>query len=333
MKRRRHQLAAVLSAAAAVVLAGCAAPSLPGDTPAPAASPAEQVSAPPQQSCDNPRQSFAPRGGFGDGTLQQEIRARRPQQLVVGVSGDSKLLGSRVPGKPNEFEGFDIDLAKAVGRAIFGEGGETKVRFRVITAAQRIPLVNDGAEDGGVDLVARNMTMNCSRWEEVNFSATYFVADQRILVRSADEGRASADQLGARKARVCAPRGSTSIQRIANDPNYAGVVPVQVDQHTTCLALLQQGRVDAITGDSTVLAGLAEQDDGVTVLPGQFSEDASEPYGLAVAKDHPEFAAFVNDVLRDYIADGRWQASYDTYFKDALKAGTPPEPQYGRPAG
>ena len=32
------------------------------------------------------------------------------------------------------------------------------------------------------------------------------------------------------------------------------------DSHTGCLVLFQQGKVDAITGDDTVLAGLAAQD-------------------------------------------------------------------------
>jgi polar amino acid transport system substrate-binding protein len=326
VKRRQH-LAAAVTAAAALALAGCGAQPLPGDTLAPAAAPVEQVSPPAAETCDNPRQSFEPKGGFPARSLQQQIRDRRPQRLVVGVSGDSLLLGSRDPDNPNTFRGFDIDLARAVGRAILGEGGENRVQFRVITAAQRIPLVNDGADAGGVDLVARNMTMNCSRWEDVNFSATYFVADQRVLVRQVDEERSSAQELGEREARVCAPRGSTSIQRIANLPEYEGIVPVQVDQHTTCLALLQQGRVEAITGDSTVLAGLAAQDGRVVVLPGSLGE---EPYGLAVAQAHPEFAAFVNDVLRDYVADGRWQASYERFFADALGPAQAPAPEYGR---
>ena len=253
---------------------------------------------------------------------------------MVGVSGDSLLLGARDPNKPDSFSGFDIDLARAVAKAIYGPGGENQVQFRVITAAQRIPLVNAGSGDGGIDMVARNMTMTCSRWKDVNFSATYYVAEQRVLVPStasaADPKNATKvpQILGSEKARVCAPAGSTSIQRIANDPRFNGIVPVEVDQHTTCLAMLQQNRVDAITGDSTVLAGLAAQDTHVTVLDTSYG---AEPYGLAVSKEHKEFAQFVNTVLKDYISSGQWQKSYDRWFQKALGPATPPELKYGRP--
>lgn len=315
----------------ALALSACAAPSVPADSPAFTPAAATPVPTLAKDTCDNPRQSFDPYPSVAAGmaartSLQAAILQRG--KLVVGVSGDSKLLGARVPGDPTKFEGFDIDLANAVARAIFGPGGEKNVQFRVITAAQRIPLVNEGAAGGGVDLVARNMTMNCSRWKDVNFSATYFEARQQVLV-SRDSGLKAVTELGPAKARVCAPAGSTSIQRIAHDERFTGIVPVEVDQHTTCLALLQQGRVDAVTGDSTVLAGLRVQDPRFTTI---FDDSlATEPYGLAVAKSHPEFARFLNAVLAKYIADGDWQKSYDTWFKTPLQQpGVPPKPQYGR---
>jgi polar amino acid transport system substrate-binding protein len=327
VSRRSGGRVAGLVAVAALVIAGCAAPALPTDT---AAGPTPTPTAPPTlpaATCSNARESYAPLATTSVAAasgLPADIAKRK--RLVVGVSGDSLLLGSRDPAHPDEFAGFDIDLARAVARALSGPGGEVKVQFRVITAAQRIPLVNAGVARGGVDLVARNMTVTCDRWTQVAFSAVYLVAEQQVLVRTDATARTASD-LGKAGARVCAPAGSTSISRIAGDPAYAGIRPVQVDQHTTCLALLQQGRVEAITGDSTVLAGLAAQDPFVKVLPGSLG---AEPYGLAVAKAHPEFARYVNAVLRDYVADGRWQASYDRYFAPALGAAGPPAPQYGR---
>ncbi|WP_088287822.1 glutamate ABC transporter substrate-binding protein [Kineosporia sp. A_224] len=328
--RRRAAVLTALAAAGALALAACGAPSIPADTPAFTASPAAAPTALAKPTCTDATTSYDPlpatsgNAAFPGGSLQTAIRDRG--RLVVGVSGDSFLLGSRDPRRPTVFNGFDIDLARAVAKALSTPGSDVKVQFRVITAAQRIPLVNAGVDGGGVDLVARNMTMNCDRWDQVGFSAVYFVAKQRFLVRT-DSPSKSLPDLVAAQARVCAPAGSTSIQRMV-DPQYAGIVPVQVDQHTTCLALLQQGRVDAITGDSTVLAGLNAQDPDYTkVLDDEIGE---EPYGLAVDKDHPEFAQYVNAVLKQYIASGQWQASYDKYFAKALGAEQPPTPQYGR---
>ena len=57
-------------------------------------------------------------------------------------------------------------------------------------------------------------------------------------------------------------------------------IAVGADNHTGCLVLFQSGEVDAITGDDTVLAGLAAQDP-YAVVPDQKAFTA-EPYGLGV---------------------------------------------------
>ena len=321
--------ATVVAAVAALGLAACAAPSIPADSPAFTGTPAAAPTPLASQACTNPTQSYEPSSvsAFPAGSLQKQLRDSPNRKFVVGVSGDSLLLGSRDPERPNEFSGFDIDLARAVAKAIYPTDWEKRIQFRVITAAQRIPLVNKGGADGGVDMVARNMTMNCDRWKQVSFSAVYFLAEQKVLVRN-DSGVDAVADLAASKARVCAPAGSTSIQRMV-DSKYAGIVPVQVDQHTTCLALLQEGRVDAITGDSTVLAGLKVQDPGTRVLGGPAL--GQEPYGLAVGQSQKQFAQFVNAVLVQYIASGQWTAAYDKYFGSAdLGPGKPPTPEYGR---
>ena len=57
----------------------------------------------------------------------------------------------------------------------------------------------------------------------------------------------------------------------------------------------------------------------------------AEPLGLGVNKQHVDFVRFVNGVLDQMRADGRWTKSYNTWFADALgKAPAPPEPVYGR---
>ena len=57
------------------------------------------------------------------------------------------------------------------------------------------------------------------------------------------------------------------------------------DTHTGCLVLFQQGKVDAITGDDTILAGLAAQDPYAFVV--KAPAFTSEPYGLGISKTHP----------------------------------------------
>ena len=49
----------------------------------------------------------------------------------------------------------------------------------MINAVQRIDLLK--AHE--IDIVARNMTINCTRWQSVAFSAEYYRAGQKVLVR------------------------------------------------------------------------------------------------------------------------------------------------------
>ena len=64
---------------------------------------------------------------------------------------------------------------------------------------------------------------------------------------------------------------------------------------TDCLVLLQQGDVAAISTDDSILDGLAAQDPWTKLIGPPLTD---EPYGLAIAKQHPEFVRFVNAVLQ-----------------------------------
>jgi polar amino acid transport system substrate-binding protein len=63
----------------------------------------------------------------------------------------------------------------------------------------------------------------------------------------------------------------------------------------------------AITNDNSILEGLEAQDP-YTKIVGPYLAD--EPYGLAIAKTHPDFVRFVNAVLENERTSGAWQASY-----------------------
>ena len=55
----------------------------------------------------------------------------------------------------------------------------------MITAAQRIPAL----QEGEVDIVARNMTINCDRWKQIAFSTEYYRSGQKILVRKGSKAK------------------------------------------------------------------------------------------------------------------------------------------------
>jgi polar amino acid transport system substrate-binding protein len=289
-------------------------------TPLPAADPAPAEEAAPgaPPTCDDTTatQSYGPDPGAAQGPSLQRIRARG--YLVAGVAADNYLLGSRNPFS-GKIEGFDIDMVNAIAAAIFGEA-QGHVQLRVITAADRIPLLQ--ADE--IDIVARNMTINCTRWQQMAFSAEYFRSGQKLLVRKGSGIKSIEDMSG---KRACAPVGTTSIENIQAKAPEA--IPVTATNDTGCLVKFQNGETDAITTDDTVLAGLAAQDPYALVLTKERLTE--EPYGIGVNAERTDLVQFINGVFERMRADGSWQASYDRWLKPSLQVdATQPTPLYGR---
>lgn len=253
-------------------------------------------------------------------------RIRREGVLKVGVSADTYLMAARDP-QTNRIQGFDIAVVRAIGEAIFGEDFNinTDAQLRVITAGQRIELLGGPDAEGEtsppeLDLVVRNFTINSCRKEQIAFSAVYYEATQKVLVR-ADDADAYTGPESLAGQRVCAPNGSTSLINIEQRQPDAEIVPSAT--HTGCLIRFQRDEVDAITGDDTVLAGLAAQDPYAEV-PEQDPLNP-EPYGVGIPPGDDDFVAFVNYALERMVDVGDWQRAYNNWLRRELGDGSPPD--------
>jgi polar amino acid transport system substrate-binding protein len=319
--RARGTVAAAAALALAALLGACssgvyAETQVPAATPTVTPAPSGSATTTPA-ACDNATQSYDPLPSLtGDAANNALAAIRKNDRLKVGVSADSLLLGSRNP-LTGEVEGFDIDMAKYIAQAIFGD--PKKVELVVISAADRIKAL----QDKRVDLVIRNMTMTCARWQDIAFSAEYYQSGLKILVKKGDPTN-TLEGLAGKK--VCAPTGTSTLDKVKAT---AGLIPVGSATHTGCLVLFQNGDVDAIAGDDTVLAGLVAQDPYAFVPVMQ--PVTSEPYGIGVNKDQVDLVRYVNRVMDTVKTDGRWKTSYDAWFLPSLKVeGSPPQSVYGR---
>jgi polar amino acid transport system substrate-binding protein len=327
--RRTGRIGAVLVAAASlVVAASLAACGSSGAQLAPRVAPTDVAPQPvgvqdpaelPEESetgpgdCD-PLASYRPGSDqptVTPGSTMDEIVERG--RLVVGVAQNTFLFGYRDPFT-GQLAGFDVDLAREIAGALFGD--PERIQFQAVSSGERIPVL----ENNEVDIVISTMTMNCERWESVAFSTEYYSAGQKVLVLAAaeSEGIEGIDDLGGQK--VCAAAGSTSIRNIADAPSEP--IPVAVPDWTDCLVMLQQGQVDAISTDDTILAGLAAQDPNARVVGERFSE---EPYGIAMNRSNLDLVRYVNAVLEQLRTDGTWAEIYQRWLGD-LGEQTPDPP-------
>jgi polar amino acid transport system substrate-binding protein len=301
----------------AALVAGCSAgrtPDVPR-LPPPASSSAPPASTPPPRADCNPNEtdtvvaSYSPSTSTDGPALQ---RIKRANVLKVGVSADNLLFGYRNPIKKT-LEGFDIDMVNKVAEAIFGTA-TGHVQYVVENFAQRIPDL----QARKVDMVADIMTINCTRWSQIAFSAEYFHAGQKLLVRRGSY--TDIGQLNGKK--VCTAAGSTGFDNLK--ANFPQVKRVVVDDISDCMVQFQQGAVEGIVSDNTVVNGFAAQDPYAQVVGKLLSP---EPYGLGFNAKDIDLVRFVNALLERMRADGDWQRIHDKWVP---KEPGQPQPVYGR---
>jgi polar amino acid transport system substrate-binding protein len=245
------------------------------------------------------------------GSTMESIAQRG--KLVVGVDQNQYLFGYRNP-LTGQLEGFDIDIARQIARAIFGD--PNRIQFRAVSGGERETVL----QAGDVDVVLRTYSITCDRKDKVAFSTTYFYADQKILVLK-DSGINSAADLAGKTA--CAVAGTTSAAKLLELPSKPTVLGAA--QWTDCMVMLQQGQVDAIGTDGVVLAGLVAQDPNVHIVGPNISV---EPYGVGIKKENEDLVRFVNAVLERIRTDGTWEALYSANLRSFGPSPGPPTPQY-----
>ena len=255
------------------------------------------------------------------GSTMDTIRKRG--RLIAGVSADTLLLGARNP-VTGQIEGFDIDMLHAVSQAIFGDPNKIELE-----GDHRRPARCRSLKDGSVDIVARTMTITCDRWKKIAFSSEYYRSGQKVLVRNGektDERRPDQRHRGPRRQEGLRPQRVDEHGQAAHLHRRRG----RGRRHPHRLpGAVPAGPVDAITGDDTVLAGLAAQDPYADVV----RRRRSPPSRTASASTRRTSTSCGSSTAcsPQMRTDGRWTKSYNTWLADSLgKAPAPPQPVYGR---
>jgi putative glutamine transport system substrate-binding protein len=230
------------------------------------------------------------------------IRSRG--KLIAGVKYDVRIFGYLNP-VTNQVEGFDVDLAREVAKRIFGS--PDAVEFVEAISANRIPYLNEGR----VDVVFSTMTANEDRAKQIEFSDTYYVAGQSLLVPTSSSITSVNDLVAGQ--RVGTVRGSTPERNIRA---FAPQATVELfDRYSDAVQAMDAGRLDAVTTDDIILVGFQRDNpEKFKVVGGQFTQ---EPYAAGVKKGNTELLAEVNGALRDAMQSGTWAQIYEKWIGTA----------------
>ncbi|MEU0171199.1 MULTISPECIES: glutamate ABC transporter substrate-binding protein [Streptomyces] len=218
--------------------------------------------------------------------------------ITVGIKFDQPGLGQKTP---QGYAGFDVDVATYVAKKL--GYNEDQIEWKEAKSADRETML----QRGDVDFIAATYSITPERQEKVDFAGPYLLAHQDVLVRADDNKIKSPKDLN--NAKLCSVTGSTSAQNVKD--KLAPKAQLQpYPTYSACLPGLQNGAVDALTTDDSILAGYAAQ----SQFKGKFKlggfKLTNENYGIGVKKGS-DLKDKINKALEDMVADKAWQEAVD----------------------
>lgn len=213
-----------------------------------------------------------------------KVKARG--HLVCGVK--ESLPGFAIPNSKGVWEGFDVDVCRAVAAAVFGDA--TKVKFKPMSGKQRFKAL----QSGEIDVLSRTTTWTYSRNVSLgaNFVGVSYYDGQGFMVKKS-LGVKSARELNG--ASICILSGTTTELNVTDyfRKHKMSFIPVVVGESSEIAKSFDAGRCDVMTSDQSQLYAqrirLAEPE-GTIVLPEVISK---EPLSPAVRKGDDLWANIV----------------------------------------
>lgn len=238
--------------------------------------------------------------------------------LICGVFSGVEPFAFQDPAS-RELKGYDIDFCRAVAARL-----GVKPEFKVVSLDARVPEL----QQGRVDILAAVLGYNAARAEQITFSESYFVSQQRVVVRQGDSFKSLADLANKRVGSV---KGSSNIPLVHAALPTATVVAFE-DAPSGFMAFIQ-GKVDGFVASEAVLHRFAHKLGASTPIVVLEPAVGSEYWGLGLRKGEPAMEKAVNNALVAMDKSGevenifnRWMGP-DTEYKMKRSFAVAPIPQ------
>lgn len=218
--------------------------------------------------------------------------------LVAGVKDSLPPFGY-IDEKTRTIVGYDIDFINAIAKKL-----GVKVELKPVTSASRMPQL----QEGHIDIIAATMTKNPERAKQIDFSYTYFMTGQKFITKKGTV-RSLKDLEG---KKIGTAKGSTSEQNVKKALPTATVL--SFDDYPQALLALEQGKVQAVTTDESILIGILDKAPDKTKFEIPNLRISDEPYGLGMRKGDTNFVNFVNKTILDMEKSGEAARIFNKWF-------------------
>ena len=216
-------------------------------------------------------------------------------QIIMGTNAEFppfEFVADEGQGLVDKFDGIDVAIGKKIADKLGKELVIEDMQFEGLIAS---------ADSGKVDFVAAGLTENEERKQSVDFSDTYYVAKQIMVVAADNTTINSAEDLkNAEKVGVV--MGYTGDSVVTDDLKLDDSKILRVSRGIDGVQEVKNGKLDAMVIDSATGRALAEEN-GLKIV-----EDdevfAAEEYAIAVKKGNTELLKSINEVLAEMKANG-----------------------------
>ena len=156
--------------------------------------------------------------------------------LVVGMAGNMPPLNMTT--KEEELIGYEVDLAKAMARAM-----GVRAKLEVIPFAELLPAL----QSGKIELILSNMTITPGRNLKVAFVGPYFTSGKAFLTKIKTIAMADVEDIDAKNTKLVALKGSTSQAFVEEAIPEATLVTV--NNYDEAVKMVLEDKVHAMVAD------------------------------------------------------------------------------------
>ena len=211
--------------------------------------------------------------------------------------------------------GYSMDLCNKVVEAVKKELKMPALvtKLTPVTSQTRIPLMTNGT----IDLECGSTTNSLERQKQVAFGVTTFVSPVRMVVK-ADSGIKSLSDLNGKA--VATTTGTTSDRYIKQNEKGQSIDVKNVygKDHAESFLMVETGRAAAFVMDEVLLAGFIASAKNPKDFALAGPALSTEPYGIMLRKDDPQFKAVVDKTLTDLMKSGEINKIYAKWFTSPI---------------
>ncbi len=231
-----------------------------------------------------------------------EATAAASGELIMGTNAafpPFEFITSK--GVVGEFDGIDIAIADKIAKSMDKTLRVEDMEFEGLIAAVQM---------GKVDMAVAGMTVTEDRKKNVDFSDTYYVAAQNIVVAKDNTTINNAQDLKNVK-KVGVVQGYTGDSIVTEDLKLSENQILRVSRGIDAVQDLKNGKLDAVVIDSATGKALAAKNDLKVVEDPEVFE--TEEYAIAVKKGNTELLEKINATIAEMKANGEIDALAEKY--------------------